>query len=314
MLSCTKRWFLAASASTALLPSGRAKAYAPLSPPTQLALWPGTPPGGGGPHSTTPYTSARGTVSDIATPVLDVYPPAHPNGTAMLVAPGGGYRHVVLRKEGLGAAAWLNSLGITAFVLTYRLPPEGWAVGPLAPFQDAQRALRLMKSKAAEYGLAPNKLGVLGFSAGGHLMGMLATRPNWQTYTPQDTLDTQPLTLALAMLAYPVITLAPPYDTTQTRRSLIGQHPTLAQAQAWSVQNYVTDASPPFFLVQAIDDPIANIANTAILQNACLQHHVPVTRYVLAAGGHGFGLSQPAGGTPWATLAENWLHERHFLT
>lgn len=281
--------------------------------PTRFALWPGTPPGGGGPQNQQPNVSAHGTLSQIATPVLDMYQPKNPNGTAMLVAPGGGYKHVVMQKEGVAAAAWLNSLGITAFVLTYRLPTEGWAVGALAPFQDAQRALRLIKSKAVALGLAPNRVGVLGFSAGGHLMGMLATRPDWQTYAAVDETDTQPLGVAYAMLAYPVITLAPPYTTTQTRRSLVGQHPTLAQALAWSVQTYVTDASPPFFLVHAADDPIANAANTVILQNACLQHHVPVTRYLLETGGHGFGLSHPSGNTPWSKLAENWLCAGHFL-
>ncbi|MDN6041260.1 MAG: alpha/beta hydrolase [Acetobacter sp.] len=311
----TRRRFLAAAASATTVPYGFAGAtpLAALASPISLPLWPSTPPGGGGPPPNPPDIEPPAPRSAIATPMLDIYRPACPNGAAVLVAPGGGYKHIVMRKEGLAAAEWLNSLGITAFVLTYRLPTEGWQSGALAPFQDAQRALRLMHSKANTFGLATNRLGVLGFSAGGHLMGMLATRPDWQTYTPLESLDTLTPHIACSLLAYPVVTLMPPYDTTQTHRSLLGPHPTLAQAQAWSVQTYVTEACPPFFLVQAADDPIANVANTAILQNACLEHHVPVTRYVLETGGHGFGLTQCFGHTPWATLAENWLHTQRFL-
>ncbi|MGO3517088.1 MAG: alpha/beta hydrolase [Acetobacter cibinongensis] len=314
---CTRRTFLATASCSAVLAS---TGYASSLPqpdvadaPLTLRLWPNVPPGGGGPADQALYVTSHGSISHISTPVLQVYRPEKPNGSAILLAAGGGYRQIVIRHEAVPATAWLTALGMTVFVLTYRLPDEGWHAGRLAPFQDAQRAIRLIKSNAHQYGINPDQLGLLGFSAGGHLMGMCATRPAWQTYTPVDEVDHLPLTVRYAMLAYPVVTLCPPYDTTQTRRSMVGAHPTEAEAEAWSVQTYVTDKSPPFFLVHAADDRIAKAPQTEILQQACVQHHVPVTRYLLETGGHGFSLNEPYKGTAWSLSAEKWLHKQHLV-
>ncbi|MCC6105833.1 alpha/beta hydrolase [Acetobacter sp.] len=316
----TRRTVLTGTASCVITRS-RARAETPAAPllslpdATVLPLWPATPPGGGGPDNHTPHLSPTGSLTGISDPVLQIYRPARPNGAAMIVAAGGGYQHITQRKEATPATRWLQKLGITVGVLTYRLPEEGWRAASLAPFQDAQRAIRLLRTHARQYGIDPDRIGILGFSAGGHLLGLCATRPDWQTYSPTDTADTAPIKVALALLAYPIISLEPPYNHTHTSHTLLGPHPTQADARAWSIPSYIRHGSPPFFLVQAADDPIAAPGQTALLEQACQQNAVPVTRHLFATGGHGFGLGRP--GTPtltWPHLAEQFLHEQSFIS
>ena len=167
----------------------------------------------------------------------------------MLVAGGGGYKRIEMGTEAEPAARWLAARGITAFVLTYRLPDEGWAEGPSAPLQDAQRALRLIGANAGRFGIEPSRIGVLGFSSGAHLLGLAATRSVFESYRPVDDVDTQPARPALAALIYPVITVKPPYDHTSTRRVLVGDTPSAAQSAEWSVETHVRQHCPPVFLV-----------------------------------------------------------------
>ena len=267
--------------------------------PVRLRLWPGVPPGGGGP--TGPEQSDGGNVTNVSDPALTVYVPPNPNGTAMLVAAGGGYQRISMTGEAAPAVRWLTARGIIACVLTYRLPQEGWAVGPLAPLQDAQRALRLIRARESQ-------VSVLGFSAGGHLLGMAACRPAFASYPPEAALDHQPATADGAALIYPVITLLPPWSHTATHRLLVGPQASEAADRAWSVQTWVTTATPPCFLVQAQDDPISDPHNTLLMANACRQHQVPVQLFRYTRGGHGFGMGRP--GTPttaWPTAYAAWL-------
>ncbi len=269
-------------------------------------LWPGTPPGGG---PTGPIIrSAAGAIHNIAAPSVAVFKPAAPNGIGLLVAAGGGYKRIEMGKEAWPAAHWLNDHGITAFVLSYRLPSEGWNAGPLAPLQDAQRALRLIRANASRYGIDPAKLGVLGFSSGGHLLGLAATRSAFVSYPAQDAADAVSARPDFAALIYPIITLLPPYNRTSTRRVLVGDHPDFATSAEWSVETHVRLHCPPVFLVQAADDPISNPANTAIMQAACERAGVPVERHLLASGGHGFGMGvtgQPS--SQWPDFFSAWL-------
>lgn len=199
------------------------------APPQDVwPLW-STPPGGGGPAGPVAI-DARGAVSNIAVSTITVVRPHRPTGAAMLIAGGGGYKRIEERKEALPAASWLAARGITAFILRYRLPGEGWADGPLVPLQDAQRALRLIRARSGSLGIDPERVGVLGFSAGGHLLGLAATRSNFPSYTPSDLIDRQSARPNLAALIYPVVTLEPPYDRTSTRRVLIGAHPVRRRA------------------------------------------------------------------------------------
>ncbi len=278
-----------------------------------MPLWPGVPPGGGGP-SGPPKVGQNGALSNIAFPMLEVHRPARPGSGAVLVAAGGGYRQIQMDKEARPAARWLAARGITAFILVYRLPGEGWRDGPRAPLQDAQRALRLIRADAAGSGRDPARIGVLGFSAGGHLLGLAATGFAFQSYAPIDSADNVPARPAAAALIYPVITLEPPYDHTSTRRRLIGDHPTPRQSAEWSVQTHVAAGDPPFFLVQAEDDPISSPQNTVIMAEACARAGVPAEAHLMPSGGHGFGMGRPGTATAqWPGWYETWLRTQGVL-
>jgi acetyl esterase/lipase len=250
----------------------------------------------------------RGAVSNISLPGLTVYAPKNPNGSAMLIAAGGGYKRIEMETEAHPAARWLSDRGITAFVLTYRLPNEGWSAGAMAPLQDAQRALRLIRANAEKYRIDRNKLGVLGFSAGGHLLGMASVRADFASYSAIDSIDNHSARVDISALIYPIITLVEPYSNTSTAHILVGRHADEKQAAQWSVQNFVTPQTPPMFLVQAKDDPISNPINTVIMQQACEKMHISCELHQLASGGHGFGMGKP--GTPteaWPHLYRSWL-------
>lgn len=274
---------------------------------TVLSLWPTTPAGGGGP--TGPVSaSAKGAISNIAVPSIEVFQPAKPNGAAVLVAAGGGYKRIEMKNEAIPAARWLTDRGFTAFVLTYRLPGEGWSDGPLAPLQDAQRALRLIRQNVNQFQIDPERIGVLGFSAGGHLLGLASTRSAFSSYNAVDMIDSLSARPAFSALIYPIITLEPPYDHTSSRRILIGKHPSPGVSAEWSVQTHVRRQCPPMFLVQAKDDPISDPANTRIMAEACKQADIPVELHQLASGGHGFGMGEI--GTPtgvWPDYFAAWL-------
>ncbi|GJD37476.1 alpha/beta hydrolase [Methylobacterium aerolatum] len=275
--------------------------------PIRVPLWPGSPPGGDGPSGPT-RLDASGAISNIASPTLEAFVPDRPTGVGVLVAGGGGYTRIGLVKEAYPAAYWLAAQGITAFVLTYRLPREGWADGPLVPLQDAQRAVRLIRAGIARAAVDPRRLGVMGFSAGGHLAGMTAARSTFRSYTPVDAADEGSARPDFASLIYPVVSLEPPFDRTTTRRSLVGEDPRPADSAAWSLQGYVSETCPSLFLVQADDDRIISPEQSRILDEACRTAKVPLEYHRFAIGGHGFGIGQSE--TPvalWPRLYRLWL-------
>ncbi len=299
----TRRGFLIGAAAASL----PAAASAEIAASQTLALWPDGAPGGGGPGGER-IVSAKGAVTNIALPGLELFAPDAPNGMAVLVTGGGGYKRIEMGKEVYPAARWLAAHGVTAFALTYRLPGEGWTDGRLAPLQDAQRAVRLIRANAERFHIRRDRIGVLGFSAGGHLLGLAAVRANFPSYSARDAADAVSARPDFVALIYPVVTLLPPYDHTSTRRILIGRHPGEQLAAEWSVQTWVSGGSPPMFLVQAASDPISDPANTAILEAACQRAGVPVVRHLFPSGGHGFGMGRP--GTPterWSVEFGRWL-------
>jgi len=266
-------------------------------------LWPDEPPGGGGPSGAL-RISANGSWSNIVSPGIQRFLPENPNGKAVLIAAGGGYRWIGMGREGWPVARWLTSKGFTAYVLSYRLPGEHWQAGNLAPLQDAQRAIRLVRSMEPHVHL-------LGFSAGGHLFGMAAARPDFASYAPQDSLDQIVPKVDSVGLIYPVITLEPPYTHTNTHLSMVGKNPSPAEEANWSVQNYVTRAYPPTFLAQAEDDRTSNPENSVIMHETCRKAGVPVQMIRISQGGHGFGLGKA--GTPaaiWDEAYAVWLAAR----
>ncbi|WP_343551139.1 alpha/beta hydrolase [Pantoea sp.] len=267
-----------------------------------LPLWPDLPPGGGGPSGSL-EVSRKGAQRNIAMPTLTVLTPPKPNGHAVLIAAGGGYTRIEMAKEAWPAATWLTARGYTAYVLSYRLPHEGWKDGAFVSLQDAQRALRMLRQREKQ-------VSVLGFSAGGHLLGMAVTRPDFRSYMATDALDNLPASADRAALIYPIITLEAPYTHTSTHKILVGKQASASADAAWSVQEFVNPQSPPFFLVQAEDDPISDPHNTLIMAAACQRQHVPVEMHRYPSGGHGFGMGKP--GTPttqWPGLYEKWLSQ-----
>jgi acetyl esterase/lipase len=186
--------------------------------PTEIfPLWPGLPPGAPAVLPDEQYVDRKtpGMAHDryaaaIARPTISVFRPDHPNGDAVLIAPGGGYVRVVTDKEGYEAAHWLNGRGVTAFVLRYRLPGGGWANHSDVPLQDAQRAMRVIRAQASSFGVDPERLAVMGFSAGGHVAASLAVRHAASVYTPVDAADRFPARPQVAALVYPVISMGVP--------------------------------------------------------------------------------------------------------
>ena len=282
-----------------------------------IDLWPGDPPGGGSGPDAEGYRYVEGRFGDItrvSRPCLLVMRPANPNGAAMIVAAGGGYEFIALGNEGVPVGRVLNAAGITVFLLVYRLPAEGWGAGPDAPRQDAQRALRLVRARGTEFGIDPGRVGVLGFSAGGHLMGETAVGSAHDLYAGVDGADTQPVRPVLAGLIYPVITMRKPFDRTHTRRILVGDEVTPREMKTYSVDLQVGPETPPTFLVQAIDDPVAVADHPLLMFSALRKARVPAELHLFERGGHGFGLGAP--GTPaaaWPGLFLAWIRLHGFL-
>lgn len=285
--------------------------------PEQIALWPDIPPGGGGPRGREQAT-VRGALYNISEPRLEVFRSLHPNGSAVLIAAGGGYQRIGMQREAYPAARWLTARGITAFVLVYRLPGEGWAEGPVAPLQDARRALAIIGHHAHNWGIDPARVTLLGFSAGGHLMGMAAT--SWPGSGPYADLPVAMADLSSGMrpagvaLIYPVITLEKPYDQTATHRILVGSNADAEDARLWSVQTHVGIGYPPVFLTQADNDRIASPYNAKLMAQTCTMIGTAVDYHRLPGGGHGFGMGEPGKVTSlWPHWYEAWLRNHSMI-
>jgi acetyl esterase/lipase len=265
-----------------------------------VELWPGLPPGSRGTtiarkvddQSHDPAHPDRW-VRGIARPVLVVHRPARPNGSAVLVVPGGGYEFLSYDNEGTSQAAWLNARGITAFILMYRLPGEGWNARADVPLQDAQRAMRVIRSRAGGFRVRPDRVAVLGFSAGGHLAGSLATRHAEKVYAPVDAADRQSARPDVAALIYPVISLYEPYTHPGSRDALLGPRAKPAEQRGYSIEHRVDQDTPPVFLVHAADDGLVPPANSIAMFAAMTEAKRAVALHIFEDGGHGFGTRLP---------------------
>lgn len=249
-------------------------------------------------------------ITGITRPYLVVYRPARPNGTSLLVLPGGGYERIVLDKEASTLAPVLaNGEGFTLFVLRYRLPGEGHAQARDAPLADAQRALRLIRSCAPEWRLDPHRVGVMGFSAGGHLAASLGTRFDSHVYADVDAHDTASARPDFMLLGYPVIDMTSGHAHLGSRRRLLGHHPDAAALASYSPQLAVDARTPPSFLLHASDDAVVPVANSLLFHDALRAAGVPAELHVYAAGGHGFGVHAIAGSrlAEWPRIAADWI-------
>ncbi len=293
----------------------------PAEPGEVIDVWPGDSPGAPMPppieaiveRSDDPAIADRA-LSGIVRPRLVVFRPQRPNGAAVMILPGGGYQRVVIDKEGFEPGRWLADRGYTAFVLFYRLPGDGWAAGPDIALSDAQRALRVIRHRARDFGIDPERVAALGFSAGGHLCADLATRFASRTYTAIDDADSISARPMLAALVYPVISMHGPIAHKGSREHLLGKFASPELARRHSPQRNVSESTPPCFLVHAEDDPSVPVENTLEFRATLRSHGIPVETHLFTHGGHGFGLRNPAGkpAAAWPGLFVNWSRSLGF--
>ncbi|MFL6721600.1 MAG: alpha/beta hydrolase [Sphingomonas sp.] len=246
---------------------------------------------------------------------MAVFRPKHANGAAVLITPGGSYSWVVVDKEGYEMARWLAARGVTAFVLFYRLPHEGWAAGPDTPLQDSQRAIRLIRHRASSYGVDPKRVCAIGFSAGGHVCADLLARFSASVYQPVDAADRISARPDLAAPIYPVVSMSLPNAHEVSRRNLVGENASPERERAHSPHLNIPPDAPPVFLLHAEDDPSVPVANTLLLRQALLARKIPVETHLFAEGGHGFGLRLARGKSVdgWQEIFWAWARKRHLF-
>lgn len=245
-------------------------------------------------------------ISKVSVPTLTVFNPKKPNGQSVIICPGGGYTILAFDKEGTRVASLLNEWGITAFVLKYRLPDDSSNIDKsIAPLQDAQQAIRLVRSNAAQYGIDPHKIGIMGFSAGGHLAATATTHfRNNADKTCIDTLSVRP---DFSVLVYPVVSMDSAITHKGSRTNLLGKAPTRDQVDLYSNELQVTAQTPPVFIVHAGDDAAVPVENSIRFYQACIKNKVPVEMHLYPKGGHGFGLMNKTTSDIWTDRLKNWL-------
>jgi acetyl esterase/lipase len=281
-------------------------AWQPAPGHTTLLLWPhGAPgaPANPGPEINTTTAKDKPTggrpvirLGNVSAPTLTLYAPKTENtGAAVVVFPGGGYRILAIDLEGTEVCDWLNSAGITCVLLKYRVPDSGPYPKSSAALQDAQRALGIVRSHAADWHIDPHRVGVLGFSAGAHLAAALSTHFDQRLYDPIDAADQLSCRPDFAVILYP------------------GYLALAAQNFAPNPDIHVTDKTPPSFIVQAEDDPV-HVENAVVYFLALKNAKVPAELHIYAQGGHGYGL-RPNGlpVTTWPRSVESWLHTIQIL-
>ena len=276
----------------------------------RVPLWPSLPPGAAdyAPQPLPPDSPAV-FLRNVASPDLHVFRPARSNGQALLVLPGGAYWFVSVANEGVDLAQRMTALGYTVFVLTYRLPGEGWKPRSAVPLQDAQRAMRVIRASAARYGIDAAKVTVLGFSAGGHLAATLATQHAEQSYAPVDAADSLSARPLAVGLVYPVITMEAQWTHEMSRKLLLGDSPSPALVEQRSAERQVTASTPPAFLIHALDDAAVPVENSLRFLTSMREAKRPVEAHFVQEGGHAFGVGRP--GTPsehWIPQFSSWLN------
>lgn len=278
-----------------------------LEAPT-LSLWPGEPPGTGFNPQPPAGDWSPVFVRNVAKPDLRVFRPAHPNGDALLVVPGGSYWFVSVGNEGAEVAERMTALGVTVFVLTYRLPGEGWKNRSAVPLQDAQRAMRVIRANASRFNIDATRVSILGFSAGGHLAVTLATQHAQRTYGRVDAVDELSPRPFAAGLVYPVVTMETPWTHTMSRKLLLGETASRAEVEGRSAERHVDPETPPVFIVHAFDDEAVPVENSLRFMTAMRKTKRPVEAHLLQEGGHAFGVGRPHTSSGiWPSLFSSWL-------
>jgi acetyl esterase/lipase len=287
---------------------------------SEFPLWPGNAPGSAG-LALTEVVSERSkdpalhdrAITGISKPSLTAYSPQRPNGAALIVAPGGSYLREAWDKEGVDTARWFVKRGVTVFLLKYRLPAEGHQARSDVPLQDAQRAVRLVRERASAFRVDARRIGVMGFSAGGHLASLLASRFDEKVYEPLDAVDRVSARPDFLILLYPVVSMEGPIAHAGSRRALLGESPSEALLLAKSADRQVSRANPPTLLLLAADDQAVSPENSLRYFRALRDAGVSAELHVYESGGHGFGMRSPKGAPAegWPELSLSWLKRQH---
>lgn len=260
----------------------------------ELPLWPAGAPNSNG-LSGAEERLDGGRVSHVSTPSVTVYKAEKPNGMAIIMCPGGGYALLAMNHEGHDMAPWLNAQGITYIVLKYRMPNGHYEV----PLSDAEQAIRLVRQHAKEWNIRPDRIGIMGASAGGHLAASLAT-----LYSSEETRPD------FQILLYPVISMQTGVTHGGSRQNLLGKEPSQELTEKFTLEKQVNERTPQAFLVLSADDRSVPPANGIHYFEALLQHQVPATLHVYPTGGHGWGFRDAFPyKRQWTGELEKWLRE-----
>jgi len=247
--------------------------------------------------------------SKVSKPELYVYQPANPTGTAVIICPGGGYGILAIDKEGHDVARKFQEMGVTAFVLKYRLPNDlimkDKSMGPL---QDALQAIYLIRKNAALWNLDVNKIGIMGFSAGGHLASSASVHYADMKIDNQENISLRP---SFSILIYPVITFGISTHGGSVK-NLLGENPTEERKKYFSSERQVTPQTPPAFLIHANSDKTVPVQNSLRYNEALVKNNVPVEMHIYQAGGHGFGLYNKTTKDDWFERLKNWMQANKF--
>ncbi len=251
---------------------------------------------------------------NISKPTIEVYPASDDNnsGTAMVVCPGGGYYGVSFINEGIEVAKWLNKLGITAVVLHYRLPNDAIMKDKsIAPLQDGQEAIRIVRRNAKQWGIDPHKIGIMGFSAGGHLASTVATHFDEKVYNPIDSTSARP---DFSVLIYPVISMDSTITHAGSRENLLGKQPSSEMVKHFSNELQVTANTPSAFMVHSMDDGVVPVVNSIDYALAMKKNNVSCELHLYERGGHGYGLGYSKNTvSTWTESCRKWLEVNGYI-
>jgi acetyl esterase/lipase len=252
-------------------------------------------------------------ITKVSRPTLTVYlpPKEKATGTGIIVIPGGGYQMVAASHEGSDVAKKFNEMGVAAFVLKYRLPDDRTMVNKeIGPIQDAQRAIQLVREKAKDWGVDKDRVGIIGFSAGGHLASTAGTHFNHAYIKVSKRTNLRP---DFMILVYPVISFADSIAHIGSRDNLLGKNPSPEKIREYSNELQVTKKTPPTFLVHAEDDSTVKVQNMLLFATALQKNKVPFDFYLYDKGGHGFGLNNPTSEVKWMDLVQEWMNKNGWL-
>ena len=249
-------------------------------------------------------------VSNVSYPTLEYWKPEKPNGTAVIICPGGGYVRLAITSEGEYVAKWFAERGVSAFILKYRLPDDLRMVRKeIVPLSDAQQSIYYIKSNSEKFGIDTSRIGIIGFSAGGHLAASASVHFN-DSFIRESVYSLRP---DFSILIYPVITMQNEYTHKGSKKALIGENASDSLARYFSNELNVTEKTPPTFIMHATDDKAVPVENSLKYYDALRNKNVNVSLHIFPKGGHGFTMKNKFLDEQWFYLLEKWLSENNFM-